>query len=212
MDRANRSVQRFSKSIEKHQTSMGLDQSHNNSRDVTGSPNQTVAASKLRQPMGEAFENPGERLYRTGVQANREKRRLIEEVRRELEDREVRDHCTFKPKLTAYDFYKHGNYMEQARERKQGEVPNIEVEQLQEDIGGTEFAPDRSSQMHAGTGNQMFMPQGDDDDLFDDVDDEQPEAAALRPQGSFESLGDGCCTGEVPSEQHDYLAQPVPQN
>lgn len=54
------------------------------------------------------------------------------------------------------------------------------------------------------------MPRGDDDDLFDDV--EEVDHPLQKAHQSFESLGDGCCTGEVPSEQHESLAQPIPRN
>ena len=36
---------------------------------------------------------------------NREKARIIESVRAELAEKEIKEHCTFHPKLQAKDFY-----------------------------------------------------------------------------------------------------------
>jgi hypothetical protein len=186
-------VQRLHRSIEKHRKEL--------------SPPRNDTAARIRQPLGEIFENPGERLYRTGVQANREKRRLIEEVRRELEEREIRDHCTFQPRLTAWDYY----YQKERQMRADG----IEV-----DIGGTRLAPEHGSNMSmqmpppiVENPSQAAMPQGDDDDLFDDVEENVlDEEIVMRPSITLDSLGEGCCTGEVPSEMHEQLAQAIPVN
>ena len=49
--------------------------------------------------------NPGERLYRRGMQMNKEKAKIIESVRKELAEKEIKEHCTFRPKLQTKDFY-----------------------------------------------------------------------------------------------------------
>ena len=37
-------------------------------------------------------------------------------------------------------------------------------------------------------------------------------AVNLNRTRSYESLGEACCSGEVPSERHEQLAQPVMRN
>lgn len=85
-------------------------------------------------------------------------------MRRELEEKEIRDHCTFAPKLTAWDFYQHGNYQRYLEE---------EQEEQNQDKGSSSLAADQRELIGASpvAGNQTMMPQGDDDDLFDDVDE-----------------------------------------
>jgi hypothetical protein len=52
----------------------------------------------------DSIVNPGARLYQKGIHLNNEKAKFIENQRRQLQDREIQDHCTFQPKLMTKDY------------------------------------------------------------------------------------------------------------
>ena len=138
------------------------------------------------QPMGEVCENPGERLYRKGMAMNQEKEKLIATVRQELAEREIRDHCTFRPKLVSKDFYA----------AKGGYSRFLELKrQMEESSNGGTGEQYRNTANFSGIlalmdQNQAMMPAGDDDDIIEDIDDEFVQVNESH----------GCCTGEVPME------------
>ena len=49
-------------------------------------------------------QNPGLRLYSRGVQHTQERERQREEAKREKEQKEIVDNCTFKPKLITSNY------------------------------------------------------------------------------------------------------------
>ena len=51
------------------------------------------------------------------------------------------------------------------------------------------------------------MPAGDDDDIFDDVEE-------FEIEGNNKSFGDsqGCCTGEYSMKKSENTKQPVPES
>ena len=61
---------------------------------------------QMMQPSGDdSGENPGQRLYRQGMAMKIEKHKLTTMVRKELAEKEIREHCTFKPDLVSKDYY-----------------------------------------------------------------------------------------------------------
>lgn len=50
--------------------------------------------------------NPGQRLYERGLQLNKEKERLNQIAKQEKEEKEIVDHCTFKPKLVTASYFR----------------------------------------------------------------------------------------------------------
>jgi len=86
-----RSRDNTKRSMSQHQNK----QSEQNSRIKTSS-----RLGFINQEFDEQYlENPGVRLYQRGVQLNQEKAKLIERVKKEKEDKEFEENCTFKPKL-----------------------------------------------------------------------------------------------------------------
>lgn len=66
----------------------------------------SISAVKVQYAHLEHIANPGQRLYERGLQLTKEKERLNQIAKQEREEKEIVDHCTFKPKLVTNNYFK----------------------------------------------------------------------------------------------------------